>query len=375
VIGSHQATDTSTVARSVDGRIVRGTRKGQEPIAGQWVVLHRVGPDRASPLDSMRTAADGHYHMRYQTSGDSSAIYFVSTKYAGVAYFSSPLRTPIVRGDDATITVFDTTSGPMPIALGGRHIIIGMVQANGRRPVGEVYDLKNDSTVTLIPRDSTGPVWVAHVPPAAVQFQLNPSGDLATGAVSHRGNTVELYVPLSPGIRQMAFTYELPVSAFPLSLPVERATGVLELLVQEPTARVKGGSLREMAPVNAEGRMFRRFLAQDIPANTVVTVDAPRLVGPERQKVYVGVGVALFAAMLFALIFAGRRALPSRTRVAAPTSPTRAQVLLREIAALDAEHERAVVPEDSEARSAYESKRRALKSELADAIAVEQRHT
>ncbi|MEP6493107.1 MAG: hypothetical protein ABJF01_10550 [bacterium] len=371
MIGPHQATDSSKVVRTVDGRVVRGTRKGQEPLAGQWVVLHRVGPDAASPLDSMRTSANGRYHMRYQISGDSSALYFVSTKFGAVAYFTSPLREPVVRGDDATITVFDTTSGPVAIQLGGRHIIIGMPQANGRRPVGEVYDLKNDSTVTLIPRDSTGPVWRAGVPAAAVSFQLNPSGDLARGSVTQRGTTVELFVPLSPGIRQMAFTYELPVSAFPLSIPIERPTGVLELLVQEPTARVKGAALREMAPVNADGRMFRRFLGQDVAANTVVTVDAPRLVGPERQKVYIGVGLVVLAAMACALIFAGRRTSPSRTHSRIAAQPTRAQTVLRDIAALDAEYERAPVPEDSDARFVYESKRSALKAELAAAMASE----
>ena len=60
---------------------MRGTRKGQDPIANQWVVLHRVGRDRAGPVDSTRTTADGRFHIRYRATGDSSALYFVSTKY------------------------------------------------------------------------------------------------------------------------------------------------------------------------------------------------------------------------------------------------------------------------------------------------------
>jgi hypothetical protein len=123
-----QQSSDSTIARRVDGRIVRGTREGPLPIANQWVVLHRVGPDASGPLDSIRTEAAGRYHLRYRTSGDSTALYFVSTSYGGVAYFTSPLRGPAVNGDDATITVFDTTSGPVAVKLGGRHVIVCALQ-------------------------------------------------------------------------------------------------------------------------------------------------------------------------------------------------------------------------------------------------------
>lgn len=373
MIGPQQKTDSSGVARSVDGRVVRGTRTSQDPVANQWVVLHRVGRDRAGPVDSTRTAANGRFHIRYRVTGDSSALYFVSTKYGGVAYFAPPLRAPIVRGDDASITVFDTTSNPVAIQLGGRHVVIGSVQPNGRRPVVEVYDLKNDSTVTLVPRDSVTPVWIAHVPPAAEDFRLNATGDLANEAITRRGSTVGLFVPLSPGLRQLAFNYELPSESFPLSLSVEHPTGVFELMLQEPTARVQAGgvSMRQMAPVSAEGRIFRRFLAQDLEANAVVTIDIPRLIGAERQRVYAGVGISILIAMLLALVFASRRSLPRLARRGRVLPPSPSRALLRSIATLDAERERTTM--DDAARAAYESKRAALKAELTDVLAAEKR--
>ena len=81
-------------ARRVDGRVVRGMRERQSPIANQWVVLHRVGRDRAGPLDSVRTTSTGAFKFRYRSSGDSDAVYFVSTSYGGVAYFTPPLPRP-----------------------------------------------------------------------------------------------------------------------------------------------------------------------------------------------------------------------------------------------------------------------------------------
>jgi hypothetical protein len=365
--------DSTGVARRVDGRVVKGTREGPQPVANQWVVLHRVGPDHAGPLDSVRTAASGHFRLQYRPSGDTTALYFASTSYGGVAYFTSPLRAPVVSGDDGSITVFDTTSGPVVIKVGGRHLIIGAPQANGRRPVGEVYDLENDSTVTLIARDTLSPVWSVHVPPQATAFQVNTSGDVAAGAIAHRGTSVGMFAPLSPGIRQLAFTYELPADAFPLSIPAERTTGVLELLVQEPSAKIAGATLHEMAPVTADGRIFRRFLAQDVPANTVIAVDLPKIIGAEREKVYIGVAITVLLAMTVALVFAARRRRPRFAAAAASVPESRSQRLIRELAGLDAAFEQSAPSEGSPAHAEYVARRTTLKAELADALAADRR--
>ncbi len=100
----------SAKPRSVQGRIVRPGEKGPITVPGVWVVLHRVGADRQGPLDSVRSSAAGSYALRYTPSGRNDALYFVSVRYAGIAYFSSPLRSAVVRGEEGEITVYDTTS-------------------------------------------------------------------------------------------------------------------------------------------------------------------------------------------------------------------------------------------------------------------------
>lgn len=368
----HVAPQQPGIASRVEGRVVRGQRAGTTPVVNQWVVLHRVGRDRAGPIDSVRTSPSGAYRMSYHTSGDSTALYFVSTTYGGVAYFTSPLRVPVVSGDAAQLTVFDTTSGPVPIRVAGRHLIIGTPQASGRRPVGEVYDLENDTTVTVVARDSLTPVWTTHVPASAAAFQLNTRGDLVNGAITRNGSTVGLLVPISPGIRQIAFTYELPSNAFPLSVPVERPTGVFELLVQEPTTRVQGIAFHETPPQAVEGRTFRRFLAQDVAASAVIRVDVPRVIGAERERVYIGVATVLLAAMAAALVLTARRSF-SRVR-ATPKSQAepKSEQLLRAIATLDAEFERVPAP-DNVARASYEARRAELKRELLEMLAAERK--
>jgi hypothetical protein len=358
--------------RRVDGRVTTGAREGTTPVRGQWVVLHRVGHDKAGPIDSTRTAADGSYHFAYKTSGDSSALYFVSTTYGGVAYFSSPLRDARVSGDDAALTVFDTTSSPIPIHVAGRHLVVGAPNPDGNRPIGEVYDLQNDSTMTLVARNDTTPVWTTHIPAQAVNFELNARGDLTSDAITRHGSTVGILVPISPGIRQVAFTYELPQKAFPLTVPLENETGVFELLVQEPNAHVAGIPMRETAAQAVEGRTFRRFLAQDLAASAVVRVDVPRTIGAEREKVYIGVATAMLAAMAAALVLTARRSFGGMRRLkTAPTVERRSQTLLRRIAELDAAFERG--GSDPVGRASYDEQRNALKAELMTALAEERK--
>ena len=346
-------------------------RERQAPIANQWVILHRVGHDRAGPLDSVRTTPAGAFNFQYRVSGDSDAVYFVSTSYDGVAYYTAPLRAPIVRGDDATLVVFDTTSGPVALHVGGRHLVVGAATPGGQRPIGEVFDLENDSTVTAVARDSVTPVWSTAIPAAATNFRLNTSGDLAAGALMRRGATVGLFAPVSPGIRQVAFTYDLPQSSFPLDVRIEKPAGVLEVLVQEPTTRVQAPGLRETPAVNAEGRTFRRFLAQDVAAGTVVRVDPPRAVATSRERVYFSLGAVIVAAMLIALVVAARRAPALGAIVAKPRAP-QTDRLVREIAELDDAFENETDVSEP-ARAEYEARRAALKSELAQMLADERR--
>src|SRR5437660_6390556 len=78
-------------ARIAEGRVTRpgpGPEGRPVPVAGQWVVLHRVGSDRAGPLDSVKSDPNGHFRIRYSPSGADDALYFVSSRYRNIAYFS-----------------------------------------------------------------------------------------------------------------------------------------------------------------------------------------------------------------------------------------------------------------------------------------------
>ncbi len=262
--------------QQVSGRIVRPGRDGMDPVSGAWVVLHRVGPDSAGPLDSVRADPRGRYSFRYLRTGSNDAIYFVSASHDGIAYFTPPLAEGKVSGDDGEITVFDTTSGRVPMSLRGHHVVVSAADANARRSIVEVYDLSNDSSVTRVaagenPADAT---WQTHVAGGISDFKVS-QGDISAAAVSYASGVVSVFAPLAPGIKQLSFSYSLPAKSFPLKLPVERETGIYEILIEEKAGSVTGPKLREMDPVTVDERNFRRFLGSDMPENSVAVIDLP----------------------------------------------------------------------------------------------------
>jgi hypothetical protein len=246
------------------------------PVPLVMVTLHRVGSDRAGPLDSMRADGTGRFAFTYRRTGDESAIYFASTLYAGIAYFTPPLNDPVVKGEAAEITVFDTTSASITIGVRGHHIVVSGVDANAQRAVTEVYELGNDTTVTRIAggRDSSKPVWTALVPERATGFRVS-QGDIPASAVTFRDSHVLVFAPIAPGLAQLAFTYNLPASSFPLHVPVQQPTQIFEVLVEDEKGSVSGAKLKERSPVLLERRSFRRFLADDVPENSVSVIDLP----------------------------------------------------------------------------------------------------
>ena len=372
-IGAPVAQAQTSNVRVAEGRVTRpgpGPEGRPVPVVGQWVVLHRVGSDRAGPLDSVRSDPNGHFRMRYAPAGADDALYFVSSRYRNIAYFSPPLRAAVVRGGDADIIVYDTTADTTTLSLSGRHFVLSRPRG-GRRQVAEVFEIDNAGTRTVIARDTTTPLWSTRVPTEAESLSVAP-GDVSAGAVAFRRGRAELYAPISPGVRQLVITYFLPANAFPLSQPMERAVTVLEVLLEEPRAEVEGSRLREVAPAQIDARTFRRFLGQEVPASAAIRVSAPPPIGEHRTALFVLAGVLALAMLgAFGIWFARGRTL--RTASPAP-AVANSERLVHELAALDARFEREK-PADADARLAYHQRRAEIKQQVASALAAEKQPT
>ena len=354
--------------RTVAGRVVRPGAAAFEPVSGTWVTLHRVGRDRAGPLDSARTNPDGSYRFGYTASGAPDAIYFVSASYAGIAYFSSGLTQQDVVGQEAEIQVFDTTSTGIRLTVRGRHIILAASTGGTRRGMIEVFEITNDSSRTLIGVNDKAATFRVRIPQGAQDFKV-AQGDVPADAVVNSEGEVLVMMPFAPGLKRLSFTYSVEADVFPLKMPVQFATGVLEVLAEDPQATVTAPKLAETAPASLEGRNFRRFLGNDVPATGVLELDLPGSAQAQKTRIVISLVAAISLAMLVSLARAfGRRKVPSGPGMASAVAADRqAERLARQIADLDARFERAREPDDV-ARTTYERERAELKTALTTAL-------
>jgi hypothetical protein len=342
------------------------------PVTAAWVTLHRVSSDSSGPLDSVRTGADGRYTIRYQPYG-SDAVYFASSMYGGIAYFTPPLPAGDAGGNAGEITVFDTTSSAIPIRTRGRHLVVSTSAVNGRRTLVEVFELSNDTTVTAVSGARQRATWSTTLAPNAEDFQVGQN-DIGGNSIAFRDGRVLVYASLSPGLRQVAFSYSVPASDFPLAVPIADTVGVFEVLLEDPGSTASGGGLAEQPAVSLEGRSFRRFLAQDVPPSATVTIDVGAPTAPERNRFVIVPAVVAAGVMALALAFALTR---RRRRPAAPL-PARpvervddAAQLAHDIADLDDAFARIADPTDAD-RESYQQRRAVLKGRLAAALAKEE---
>jgi hypothetical protein len=356
---------TAQAQRLIEGRIsLPGPTPDGIGLRGAWVVLHRVGPDSAGPLDSVRTTATGAYRFAYRAFGDSNAVYFVSTSRGGVNYFTPPVREPSVRGGMADLLVFDTTSAPIPITIRGRHLIVTAPDSAARRTrtVVEAFEISNDSTLTRVARGEDGVTFDAALPPGITAVQPG-QGDISNEAIKALDGRLQVNAPLSPGLRQLSFSYDIPVRSDPFEVLVEAPTTVLEVLVEEPNAQVTGAGLIAVDPVEIDGRAFRRFLAQDVAAAQTFSIVIPPSASASSLRlmlIVTAVGAAMLLGLGMYVMRRGPRA--GRRREDDPAA------LALEIAALDSAYERIATPTEQQKAEHYLA-RVQLKGRLATALA------
>ena len=350
--------------RTVSGRVLSGSSDSLRPVAGQVVVLHRISADSSGPVDSVRTTATGTYRFRYRLESPRS-MYIVSSRYAGIAYFTTPLREATVTSPDADISVFDTTSAVFPLTVRARHVVVAPAEANGFRRVVDVFEVANDSNRTLIAGPG-GMTWRVALP-AEAREPGSSGGDLPPDAFRFSAGSAELVVPFPPGSRQLVLTYAIPARGA-VAIPVPDAVTNLEVLVEGSVGRVSGAGLSAEDPVSMEGRTFQRFTASPVAAGTSFIVASD---GAGRNAGRVALlGLAAVAVALGIVV--GRRS-PSRAAVVPATVPA-TESLAREIAALD--HVYASPARAGDAGGAYYRERRStLMARLIEAQAVEDRGT
>jgi hypothetical protein len=272
----------------------------------------------------------------------------------------------VTGGGDADLLVYDTTSAPIPVSVRGRHVIVTAPDTGKGRLVIEVFELSNDTSLTRVAGTPEKPTFETALPDGATN-PVATDGDVPAEAVKFEKGRVRVFAPIAPGVKQLSFHYRLPLNKAPVAFPALAPAAVLEVLVEDTEGSASGAKLKKMASVNLEGRPFKRFLAQDAPGNSVVTVLAPTQVGAmfsaRMAFVIVAVGAAMLAGLAASLMRKGP--LVARSHELGDADP---DDIARHVAALDDAFAKKDSPTDDERADHYEARAR-LKSRLTSALA------
>jgi hypothetical protein len=259
---------------TVSGRVVLGGPAGR-PVAGRFVVLHRITMGDGGPVDSVRTDASGRWRLRVPNV-DTTAIYVVSAEHDSLAYFSTPLHiTPRQANTADPLVVWDTSSTGPPIVLRRRLLTVARPKADGSREVLEILELENGGRTTRVAPDTLRPTWSGAIPAAALSFAVQQS-DFSPDAVLQRGERVSLFGPIQPeGPRQLSYRYVLGGSVHSLALPIDQPTEELDLLFEDTTTAVTAPGLHTMAVETIEQRRFARYRVDSVAAGAPVRIAFP----------------------------------------------------------------------------------------------------
>lgn len=339
------------------GRVLRARAADSVPVPLARVVLHRVGRDEQGPVDS--TVADARGRFAFRFLADTSAIYLLSAHHDGVAYFASPVHTNPERPDTAIELVVADTSSRGRVMIAARHIVISAPDEHGARGVVEVIILHNDGPTALVASDTTRPTVAVRIPAAATGVTTG-EGDFSAAAVRPVGDSVGIFGPVAPGEKQLVIQYALPGDLGRAQFAFDEPVPLVNLMLEEKSARVVGGLAAKPDSETIQGRGFRRWEGP-MRAGAVLVVRLPR---PFRLG---GWALrALVAALAVALVGVSWRVFrPARGAAATET----AAALVDTIARLDADHAARLPAPNAAEQAAYEAERARLKARLMGQLA------
>lgn len=280
---------------AVSGQVLRLAGRDSVPVPQVPLVLHRITHALQGPIDSLRADARGRF--RFRLPPDTSAVFLVSARFAGIEYFSPPLRSDPSQTDSALVIVVSDTSRSAPVRIGSRHAVISRLGADGTRGVLEIVGIINESDRTRVSGDSTQAVWGIRLPTGTTTVRPG-QGDFSPEALVVRHDSMLLFAPVAPGEKQVVYSYSLPASVGRLPLQFDEPVNEVNVLVEDEDAKVSGGTLARADTQVIEGRIFRRWSGA-MPAAGAILVVFPGAASPAwLLPVLVGVtglGLALAA--------------------------------------------------------------------------------
>lgn len=284
---------------------VRGTDSVAAP--GIPVVFHRISATAQGPLDSMPAGPGGRFHFRFPE--DTSAVYLLSARFAGIEFFSQPLRVGAAKPVTGILLVVTDTSDTATIRMQARYVVIRKPEAGGFSQVLDLRVLHNPGGLTRISADTTRPSWAGPLPPEAAEVQAGES-DFSPEAVETRNDSLLVFAPIPPGDKQVSAVYIVPAGVRKLTLRFPEGASSAQVLLEDPAASVTGALALADSQV-LDNRTFHRWTGA-LPAEAVVSVGFPAVKGAGAAARWVlPLLVGLMGIALFGVILLYRRRRPA----------------------------------------------------------------
>jgi 5-hydroxyisourate hydrolase-like protein (transthyretin family) len=284
----------STTPVLLEGRVERG----DQPVPGSRVTLHRVTSESSGEVASVESDADGRFRFPLETvPGTAFTVYFATAEYLSVRYFGRPIHSGEVPAS-YTVEVYDTASAlTEPIRITRRDMVL-LPELNGSWDVNEIIRIHNPTNAALVAGPGM-PTWSLNVIEGASDFEAGES-DILPHEVNWMGDRVLLLTPVTPGSRDLLIRYRLPAGPREGALPISAPTDTFNIYVQQPShlSGITGMSTTRM--IDIEGESFLQYGGVDFTPGSSVRLSWGRgsapPVDPVIAAVVVTVGLLLVGA-------------------------------------------------------------------------------
>lgn len=252
-----------------DDPVLRGTlRVAGVPADTGTVVLHRVTPEAAGPIDSVRVGPGGTFAIALPEPPGSllSGTFFATYRHDGVVFFGGPITGPERLEQPYDIRAFPSRSLDGSIEPSFRVTFRNVFVEEGPEGwrVTDVFEVGHADEVTWTSPDPAAgaPVW-AHPLPAEARNVQAAESDMSAGSLRLDRGALEVHAPFPPGDRLFVIRYDLP--SLETTFPLVGMNGAVEFLVREPAPAMRVQGLQADAPVELErGSLYRRWWGEEV---------------------------------------------------------------------------------------------------------------
>jgi hypothetical protein len=363
------ASDTMTI----NGNVVDGTAGASLPsglvahLTGVDNTTHAAVVDQSAPVD-----AAGRFSFP-RTSASANAAYAVTVSYGGVAY-QQPVSVNGATAAPVTVTIYETTTSDSAIQLASANWVFeGFDTDNQQVAVLETLTVVNAGDRTFVGDHRGDPGSDAPgVAPRTLRLPLTqgasgftPQEGLDPSAVLPVAGGFVDTSPILPGSHDVAYTYLLAYAdgGAEIRNALPYPTKTLRFFAPNAGLDIRSDHLTTGSTATIQGKPYVIASADNIPANTVVTVDVFGLPSTPSGRLDPTVmriaGIAVIVLALLVALFFGLR---PRRSIELDRLAER-ETLLLSLARLDNSYAAGQIPADF-----YRETRAAQKRKLVDLI-------